>query len=75
MEGDRVKPVTGLIGSLILAVFILGLAHSISIGFAGFWGGLPFWVIAVFVLALVFYDYWDECIRKPRKTSTQAGDE
>ncbi len=75
MEGDRVKPVTGLIGSLILAVFILGLAHSISIGFAGFWGGFPFWVIAVFVLALVFYDYWDECIRKPGKTSSQAGDE
>ena len=48
----------------MLAVFILGLAHSISTGFAGFWGGLPFWVISVFVLALVFYDYWDTCLRK-----------
>ena len=29
MTGDRVKHITGLIGSAILAVFILGLAHSI----------------------------------------------
>lgn len=64
MQSDKFKRYTGLIGSLALAVFILGLAHSISTGFAGFWGGLPFWVIAVFVLALVFYDYWDECVRK-----------
>lgn len=64
MTGDKNKRVTGLIGSLVLAVFIIGLAHSISTGFAGFWGGLPFWVIAIFVLGLVFYDYWEECIRK-----------
>ena len=51
-------------GRLVLIVFIVGLAHSISTGFAGFWGGLPFWVIAIFVLALVVYDYWDECLRK-----------
>ncbi len=64
MVGDRVKHITGFIASAILAVFILGLAHSISIGFAGFWGGLPFWVISVFVLSLVFYDYWDSALRK-----------
>ncbi len=63
MEGDRVKHVTGLISSLVLAVFILGLAHSISSGFAGFWGGLPFWVISIVVLCMVFYDYWDSCLR------------
>jgi len=64
---DRVKSITGLIGTLILAVFILGLSHSISTGFAGFNGGLPFLVIAVFCLSLAFYDYWDECLRKPKK--------
>lgn len=64
MTGDRVKHITGFIASAILAAFILGLAHSISIGFAGFWGGLPFWVIAIFVLSLVFYDYWDSALRK-----------
>jgi len=61
---DRVKAITGLIGTVILAVFILGLSHSISTGFAGFEGGLPFLIIAVFCLLLAFYDFWDECLRK-----------
>ncbi len=63
-KNDPVKRVTGLIGFALLATFIIGLAFSISNGFAGFWGGLPFWVIAVFVLILAAYDYWDECIRR-----------
>ncbi|MDH3741183.1 MAG: hypothetical protein OER56_06240 [Hyphomicrobiales bacterium] len=66
MTGDRAKHITGFIASAILAVFILGLAHSISTGFAGFWGGFPFWVISVFVLALVFYDYWDSALKKSK---------
>lgn len=61
---DRVKAVTGLIAFIILAVFILGLSHSISTGFAGFWGGFPFMVIALLVLGMALYDYWDECLRK-----------
>ena len=64
MQSDKFKRYTGFIGSIVLIVFIVGLAHSISTGFAGFWGGLPFWVISIFVLALVVYDYWDECLRK-----------
>ena len=60
---DRVKVITGLIGTAILAIFILGLSHSISTGFAGFEGGLPFLIIAVFCLLLAFYDYWDQCLR------------
>ena len=63
-ERDRVKPVTGLIGTALLVVFILGLSHSISTGFAGFEGGLPFMVIAIFVLLLAVWDYIDECLRK-----------
>lgn len=50
--------------TLLVCAFVLGLAHSISTGFAGFWGGLPFWVISLFVLALAVYDYWDESVRK-----------
>ncbi|MGI9410784.1 MAG: hypothetical protein ACR2OV_11965 [Hyphomicrobiaceae bacterium] len=64
MTNDRIKLLTGLIGTVTLIAFIVGLAHSISTGFAGFWGGFPFWVIAIFVLALATYDYWDECLRK-----------
>ena len=64
MTKDRVRWLTGLVATAALIVFILGLAHSISTGFAGFWGGLPFWVISVFVLLLAAFDYWDECLRK-----------
>ena len=63
---SKVKLVTGFIGTITLCVFILGLAHSISTGFAGFWGGLPFWVIAIVCLSFVVYDYYDECVRPMR---------
>jgi adenylate kinase len=66
MDMNMVRKITGLIGLGLLFTFILGLAHSISTGFAGFWGGLPFWVISIIVLSMVAYDYWDECIRKRR---------
>ncbi len=62
-----VKFFAGAIGTGLLVIFIVGLAHSISTGFAGFWGGLPFSMIAGFVLSLAIYDFWDECIRKPNK--------
>ena len=56
--------ISGLLGSFIVTIFVLGLAESISSGAAGFWGGLPFWVICISVLPLVYYDFWDSCIRK-----------
>jgi sterol desaturase/sphingolipid hydroxylase (fatty acid hydroxylase superfamily) len=61
-----VEKISGLIGLLLFAVFILGLAESISSGAAGFWGGFPFWVICFMVLPLVFYDFWDSCLRKKK---------
>lgn len=64
MVGRMVKLICGLIGVLIVSVFVVGLSHSISTGFAGFWGGLPFAIITVLVLVLVVYDFWDECVRK-----------
>ena len=56
--------ISGAIGVLIVSAFVVGLSHSISTGFAGFWGGLPFAIITATVLAMVVYDFWDECIRK-----------
>jgi len=56
--------ISGAIGVLIVSTFVIGLSHSISTGFAGFWGGLPFAIITTIVLAMVVYDFWDECIRK-----------
>ncbi len=58
------KIVMGLIATAMMITFIVGLAHSISTGFAGFWGGLPFWIISVTVLLMAVYNYWEECVRK-----------
>ena len=64
MSAATLERIFGLIGTLLVAVFVLGLAESISSGAAGFWGGLPFWVICFSVLPLVCYDFWDTCLRK-----------
>lgn len=64
MSAASREKIFGLIGVSVVAAFVLGLAASISSGAAGFWGGLPFWVICISVLMLVFYDYWDTCLRK-----------
>ena len=66
MISRTAKMIVGLIGTAILITFIVGLAHSISTGFAGFWGGLPFWIISVTVLLMAVYDYWQECVRKKK---------
>ena len=64
MSAAILEKIFGLIGVSLIAVFVLGLAASISAGAAGFWGGFPFWVICFAVLALIVYDYWDTCLRK-----------
>ncbi len=60
----KTKVIVGLLGTLIFGIFVVGLAHSISTGFAGVMGGLPFSIIVGVVLLMAVYDYWDECIRK-----------
>ena len=50
------EKLTILIGVLLVAVFLIGLAWSISTGLAGFYKGLPFWVIVIFCLGLLIYD-------------------
>ncbi len=64
MIGRTTKIITGAIAVAMVAVFSLGLSHSISTGFAGFLGGLPFAIITVFVLVFIGYDYWEDCIRR-----------
>jgi hypothetical protein len=64
MSPATIEKISGLIGTLLVAGFVLGLAESISSGAAGFWGGLPFWVICIAVLTLVVHDFWDTCLRK-----------
>ena len=50
------EKLTILIGILLVAVFLVGLAWSISTGLAGFYKGLPFWIIVIFCLGLLLYD-------------------
>ena len=44
------------IGIALVAIFVIGLAWSISTGLAGFWRGLPFWFIVIFCLYLLIVD-------------------
>jgi hypothetical protein len=56
--------IVGTVGTALMVIFIVGLSYSISTGFAGFWGGLPFALIAGFVIALALYNFWEDAIRK-----------
>lgn len=59
-----VKLIMGLIGTALMLTFVGGLSQSISTGFAGFTGGLPYMLIAILVCGAAVYDFWDECVRK-----------
>ena len=58
------KLIVGLIGTALLVIFVGELSHSISTGFAGFWGGLPFAIIAIVVIALALYNLWEDAFKK-----------
>jgi sterol desaturase/sphingolipid hydroxylase (fatty acid hydroxylase superfamily) len=64
MSSATLEKIFGAFATVLISVFVLGLAESISTGAAGFWRGLPFWVICIIVLTLVFYDFWDSCLRR-----------
>lgn len=61
MLSTTTKRFVGLVAAVLIGVFVFALAESISSGFAGFSGGLPFWIIVIFVMGLVLYDYIEEC--------------
>ena len=50
------EKITIIIGISLVAIFVIGLAWSISTGLAGFWRGLPFWVIVMLCLYLLILD-------------------
>ena len=59
-----VNLVVATIGTALMMTFVIGLSYSISTGFAGFWGGLPFALIAAFVIILALYNWWEDAARK-----------
>jgi len=50
------EKITIILGIALVSIFVIGLAWSISTGLAGFWKGLPFWVIVIFCLYLLIVD-------------------
>ena len=50
------EKITIFLGIALVSIFVLGLAWSISTGLAGFWKGLPFWIIVIFCLYLIIID-------------------
>ena len=50
------EKITIFIGIALVAIFVIGLAWSISTGLAGMWKGLPFWIIVIFCLYLLVVD-------------------
>ena len=53
MISRLVKLITGATGVVLMSAFVIGLSLSISSGFAGVRGGLPFAIIVILVLAMV----------------------
>ena len=50
------EKITIFLGIALVTIFVIGLAWSISTGLAGFWKGLPFWIIVIFCLYLLILD-------------------
>lgn len=59
-----IKILVGAIGVGLMMTFVIGLSLSISQGFAGVRGGLPFTFIVIFVLCMAVYDFWEENVKK-----------
>ncbi len=58
------EKITIIIGALLFTTFVIGLAWSISTGLAGFVRGIPFWVIVIFCISLLFYDSYKAIVKK-----------
>ena len=58
------EKITILLGIALVGIFVIGLAWSISTGLAGFWKGLPFWIIVIFCLYLLIYDSYKTIKKK-----------
>jgi hypothetical protein len=59
-----VNIIMATIGTALMLTFVIGLSYSISTGFAGVTGGLPFAIIVFFVGSMALYDFWEEALKK-----------
>ena len=56
----RSEKIAIFIGATLFIIFVTGLAWSISTGLAGFVRSIPFWIIVIFCIFLMFYDSYRE---------------
>ncbi|MFT4962051.1 MAG: hypothetical protein ACI92Z_003147 [Paracoccaceae bacterium] len=61
-----VNIIMGIIGTSLMMTFVIGLSYSISTGFAGFSGGLPFAIIVFLVILMALYEFWEEALKKKK---------
>lgn len=66
MLDKKINLILGILGMGLMMTFVIGLSISISRGFAGFWGGLPFTLIITFVIGLALYEFWEETLKKKK---------
>jgi len=55
---------TIFLGIALVGIFVIGLAWSISTGLAGFERSIPFWIIVIFCIFLLFYDSYKAIVKK-----------
>ena len=60
----NVNIIMAVIGTALMMIFVIGLSYSISTGFAGITGGLPFAIITFCVICMALYDLWEEALKK-----------
>ena len=60
------EKITIFLGIVFVGIFVIGLAWSISTGLAGFWKGLPFWIIVIICLYLLIYDSLTSIKKQPK---------
>ena len=58
------EKITIIIGAVLFVIFVTGLAWSISTGLAGFARSIPFWIIVIFCIFLLFYDSYKAIVKK-----------
>jgi protein-S-isoprenylcysteine O-methyltransferase Ste14 len=63
MLSNTAQKVLAILATLLVCIFVLGLSHSISTGFAGFWLGIPFLIIALAVLVMAWVDVYQETFK------------
>lgn len=61
-----VNIIMGIIGTAMMMTFVIGLSYSISTGFAGFSGGLPFAIIVFLVILMALYELWESALKKKK---------